>query len=117
MPLVETAQEQGIILYSFPRHTTHLLQPLDVGLYGPLKQLWSQVLKGFKLVTMGAKVDKEVFPKLIAQMWPRVLPPEYLTGGFRAAGLHPLSCEAILATKFLFRFHKNQDGSSTMDAL
>ena len=67
LPLVETAWEQGIILYSFPHDATHLLHPFDVGFYGPLKQVWSQVLKGFKLET---NVDKEVFPKLIAHMWP-----------------------------------------------
>ena len=111
LPLVETARVQGIILYSFPPHTTHLLQPLDVGVYGPLKQVWSQVLKGFKLETMGAKVDKEVFPTLVAQMWPRVLLPEHLIGGFRAAGLHPLSHDAIPVTKLKISFPFPQESS------
>lgn len=56
--LVEEAQDKGIVLYTFPPHKTHLLQPLDVGVFGPLKLVWSQILKEFKLETMAAKVDK-----------------------------------------------------------
>ena len=89
--LVEEAQDKGIVLYTFPPHTTHLLQPLDVGVFGPLKHVWSQILKEFKLETLAAKVDKRAFSSLVAKMWPRVLLPEHLIGGFRGAGLHPLS--------------------------
>ena len=67
------------------------MQPLDVGVIGPLKQVWSQILKDFKLETLAAKVDKRVFPSLVAKMQPRVLLPEHLIGGFRGAGLYPLS--------------------------
>ena len=97
--LVEEARDKGIVLYTFPPHTTHLLQPLDVGVFGPLKLVWSQILKEFKLETMAAKVDKRIFPSLVAKMWPRVLLPEHLIGGFRGAGLHPLSRDAIPASK------------------
>ena len=97
--LVEEARDQGIVLYTFPPHTTHLLQPLDVGVFGPLKLVWSQILKEFKLETMAAKVDKHIFPSLVAKMWPRVLLPEHLIGGFRGAVLHPLSRDAIPASK------------------
>ncbi len=90
---MEEARSKGIVLYVFPPHTTHLLQPLDVGVYGPLKQVWSQVLKEFKLETIAA------FPSLIAKMWDRVVQLEHLIGGFRAAGLHPLSRDAIPPTK------------------
>ena len=48
---------------------------------------------------MAARVDKAAFPTLVAKMWDRVLKPEHLIGGFRAAGLHPLSQAAIPATK------------------
>jgi len=99
LTLVEEARDHGIVLYTFPPHTTHLLQPLDVGAYGPLKKVWSQVLKDFKLETMAAKVDKGVFPSLVTKMWHRVLLPEHLIGGFRAAGIHPLTRDAIPASK------------------
>ena len=73
LPLIELAKDHGVILYALPPHTTHLLQPLDVGVFAPLKQVWSQVLKKYKMETIGTKVTKEVFPSLVAKMWPQVL--------------------------------------------
>ena len=55
--LVEEVRVRGIVFYTFPPHTTHLLQPLDVGVFGPLKHVWSKILKEFKMETMAAKVD------------------------------------------------------------
>lgn len=78
LPLVEEARAKGIILFVFPPHTTHLLQPLDVGVFGPLKQVWSEVLKAFKLESKGAKVDKAAFPSLVSRMWDHVLQPHHL---------------------------------------
>ena len=70
-----------------------------MAVYGPLKLVWSQVLKVFKLKTMAVKVDKAAFPSMVAQMWERVLLPGHLIAGFRATGLHPLSRDAIPAAK------------------
>ena len=44
LELIHTAKEKGVHLYCFPPHTTHILQPLDVGVYGPVKQAWNKVL-------------------------------------------------------------------------
>ena len=37
---IEHACENNIILYCLPPHTTHRLQPLDVGCFGPLQIAW-----------------------------------------------------------------------------
>lgn len=37
IPLIEEARANGIVLVGFPGHTTHILQPLDVHVIGPLK--------------------------------------------------------------------------------
>ena len=39
--LIEWAKEHRIILYILPAHTSHLLQPLDVGCYGPLQRVYN----------------------------------------------------------------------------
>ena len=39
---------------------THLLQPLDVGVFAPVKNTWQAVLKQYKLETRGEHVSKEV---------------------------------------------------------
>ena len=38
--MIELALKHNIILYCLPAHTTHRLQPLDVGVFGPLQTAW-----------------------------------------------------------------------------
>lgn len=62
LSLVKTAREKGVHLFCLPPHTTHILQPLDVGVYGPVKQAWKKILKVHKMETLAANISKEVFP-------------------------------------------------------
>ena len=43
LQLIRIAKEKGIHLYCLPPHTTDILQPLDVGVYGPIKQAWKKL--------------------------------------------------------------------------
>ena len=38
--LIKQARDHNIRLLCLPPNTTHLLQPLDVGLFAPLKKSW-----------------------------------------------------------------------------
>lgn len=67
LPLLKIAREKGVHLYCLPPHCTHVLQPLDVGVYGPIKQEWKKILREFKLTTMAATVIKEAFPGMQAR--------------------------------------------------
>ena len=37
-------EDFGRILYKLPPNTTHILQPADVGAFGPLKRHWQTVV-------------------------------------------------------------------------
>ena len=45
------------------------MQPLDVGVYCPVKQAWTIVLKDDKIKMLAEIVTKDVFPSLIKQLW------------------------------------------------
>ena len=70
---------------------------------------------------MATKVDKAAFPSLVAKMWPHVLLPEQLTGSFRGSGNHPLSRDAIPASKLNisvpFTAEPSSQGPSTLRSL
>lgn len=87
--LIELSRENNVNLILLPSNTTHVLQPLDVGVYGPLKQGWKKILGHYKMKTKAANIGKEEFPKLVAELWDTTFKPEHLIGGFRESGLYP----------------------------
>lgn len=42
MEMVELAKEHNIVLYRLPPHTTHKLQPLDVGFFNHIQREWEK---------------------------------------------------------------------------
>ena len=84
-----------IHLFCFPSHTTAVLQPLDVGVYGPLKKQWKKILKKYKLQTRARNDNRTVFPSLIGQVWSTSFTKQQLQSGFRATELCPLNRQAI----------------------
>ena len=82
--LLKTAKDRNIHLVCIPAHTSHILQPLDVGVYGPMKSAWHRILKSHKMVTRATNVTKQVFPALLQQLW-----------ASSVAGLYPLDANNI----------------------
>ena len=62
LEIIQYAKSEGVHLICFPPHLTHILQPLDVAVYGPAKTTWKKVLKDHKLSTLSQNVIKEDFP-------------------------------------------------------
>ena len=93
--LIKKAHSLGIHLFCLPPNTTHILQPLDISVFGPMKQQWRTILKQHKIATRASNITKERFPALIKQLWERAITPEHLRAGFRAAGLMPFNPKAV----------------------
>ena len=62
LDLIQLARSKGVHLVCLPPHTTHLLQPLDVGVYGPVKKTWKMIIKQHNLETQAERIVKEDFP-------------------------------------------------------
>ena len=95
LELIRTAQKSNVKLFCLPPNCTHILQPLDVGVFGPVKKTWGKVVKQWRLETRGMNVSKEAFPALIAQLWAQSLTPAQCISGFKACGILPLSRDAV----------------------
>ena len=89
--LIKRARSLGIHLFRLPPNTTHLLQPLDVGVFGPMKNRWRVILRRYQIKTRAKNVNKQHFPDLIKQLWESSFTAEHLKGGFKAAGLIPFN--------------------------
>ena len=96
LQLIRAARENNVQLFCLPPNCTHVLQPLDVGVFAPLKRTWAHILKKWKLESKAQNVSKEVFPSLLCQLWEQSFTPKQCQSGFQASGIFPLSREAVL---------------------
>ena len=116
--LIRVVNDNNIKLYCLPPNCTHILQPLDVGVFGPAKKAWPKILKKWKFESKAQIVSKEVFPGLMQELWATSLTPAHCRSGFRATGILPLSRDAVtgkLSPSDVFRSTEEQSPMQTLD--
>lgn len=110
--IIEWAQERKVILHILPAHTSHILQPLDVGCYGPLQRIYDNechksmranhsVITRYNVCELGCKA------------YQKALSPENLQSAFRKTGIFPLTIDIInkdlLKPSEVFKPQENQN--------
>jgi hypothetical protein len=88
-------KEHAIICLCMPPHTSHLLQPLDVGVFGPLKRAYGKLVEEM-MVAGNNHIDKEDFLSLYPPAREKVFTRENIRSGFAGAGLNPLDQGRVL---------------------
>ena len=96
--VIRFAMEHNVIMLCLPPHTTHESQPLDVGVFAPLKAHWSKVCHEFYQKNPGNVITKFNFSSLFSQAWYAAITPLNIMAGYRRAGVYPLNPEAVLIT-------------------
>ena len=87
-----------IVLVCLPPHTTHRLQPCDVGVFGPLALNWkSQVNMATR---QGITITKQNFLEQYHHARARALTPTTITASFSKCGIWPLNPSAIEDSAF-----------------
>jgi hypothetical protein len=89
-------KENKIITLCMPPHSSHILQPLDVGCFGPLKQAYSRQIEDMvkTRITHITKVD--FFPAFQAA-FQSAMSEKNIQGGFRGTGIVPYDPESVLS--------------------
>ena len=90
MEVLRLCRENNIKFTALPPNATHLLQPLDVAYFRPMKVVWRKVLKEWKETAAGSRctsVPKDQFPTLLKKLWDNMhTGPENLIAGFSQVG-------------------------------
>ena len=95
VPFELYCKEHNIITLCMPAHSSHLLQPLDVGCFGPLKQAYSRQIDDLLKARL-THVAKEDFLSAFIKAFPLAMTPDNVQGGFRGAGLVPFNPDQVL---------------------
>lgn len=92
----EYCRTNNILTLCMPAHSSHLLQPLDVGCFGPLKKAYSRQIENL-IRTQITHVSKEAFIPAFVEAFKATMTKENIQGGFRGAGLVPYDPEVVIS--------------------
>jgi hypothetical protein len=93
----EYCKENNIITLCMPPHSSHLLQPLDVGCFGPLKKAYGRQIENMMQAQITHITKDDFFPAFRTAFFAAITESN-IQGGFRGAGLIPFDPERVIST-------------------
>jgi len=87
-----------IILAVLPPHSTHRLQPLDVGIFAPLATAYSNGIDKLMHRSLGfSRMTKRMFWPIFRAAWSDALTMENIRSAFESTGIHPTDPRKVMA--------------------
>jgi regulator of replication initiation timing len=84
-------------LYLTP-HSSHLVQPLDVSIFGPLKHFWKQGISILSIYLPSTPICKRIITSTYLKAWIQAFTKRNITHGFAKTGIHPFQPGTLLST-------------------
>lgn len=81
LDLIEFCLNHKIIPFCHPAHTSHILQPLDVGVFSAVQMYYGQEVSRLRV-----PIGKDNFPTLLAQARSKAFSKANIASGFHATG-------------------------------
>jgi hypothetical protein len=88
-------KDNKIITICMPPHSSHLLQPLDVGCFAPLKKAYGRQAEDLMRNRI-THITKLEFLPCFKRAFDAAITPSNIQGGFRGAGLVPFDPERVI---------------------
>jgi len=95
------AWEKKILPFLFPAHTTHLLQPLDVGVFQPFKH-WHQICLHEAVAFGDIEFSKVEFLAAFEAMRKQTFKKTTILSAWKKAGLYPFQPDIVIDKMKLF---------------
>jgi hypothetical protein len=92
----ERCKEKKIITLCMPPYSSHLLQPLDVACFAPLKRAYGDGVSALARSHINY-ISKETFLPAFKAAFEKAITLDNIQAGFRGAGLVPHNPEAVLS--------------------
>ncbi|XP_050509907.1 uncharacterized protein LOC126886851 [Diabrotica virgifera virgifera] len=93
VPVIDLAKRNGITLVTFHPHTSHKLQPIDKGVFGPFKKYYSTATNEMMLTPgyVGKPITIYNVASLVGKAFPLAFTPNNIMQGFKATGIYPFN--------------------------
>ncbi|XP_063366315.1 uncharacterized protein LOC134654774 [Cydia amplana] len=96
MHLSTLCRENGIIVVALVPNTTHMMQPLDVAVFFPLKQKWRKLVKKWRIENDGKDITKFNLPTALHSLLVNNEAfANNVRAGFSTCGLYPFGADFV----------------------
>ena len=89
------AKSLGIELYRIVPNATHLMQPLDKGVFGPLKTKWHMMARKYTRENPGKCIGKENFAEKLKEAYLQFYKPLTVINAFKSSGIYPVDSTVV----------------------
>ena len=97
--IIDWARSNRIILFVLPAHHSHILQPLDVGCFGPLQKIYNIKAQKFLRENPGEIITRYEVAQLASSAYVSALSARNLMNSFKKTGIYSYNPEAYDQTK------------------
>lgn len=98
---INYARRHGVVMFSFPAHTTHRLQPLDVSFFKPLSLYYIDETEKWLRLNPGRTVTVFQVSMLFGKAYFRAASVGTAANGFLKTGIHPFNKDVFADYEFI----------------
>ena len=99
----------NVLLLCLPAHSTHLLQPLDVGLFSPYQHFYGLGVDNYMRSGQNiAGIKKSIFIPFLTEARQATFTTHNIRQSFSSTGIYPLNASRVLG-KLAPKIHKRRD--------
>ena len=115
LDVIDKAKDNGVVLLTFPPHTSHKFQPLDRSVYGPLKKYYNASCNDWQLSNPGKTISIYEISYLLGLAYPRAFTPSNIVSGFRVSEICPFDRNVFTDEELLSSFVTDREEVSADD--
>ena len=101
LDVIDLCQENEVILFCLPPHTTHALQPLDVAVFKSLKDKFSKAVRALSFSKLNFIVSKRDFARVFKHPFEQAFSITDIKAGFSKSGIFPYNPDAVATAKIV----------------
>jgi hypothetical protein len=95
LAMFERAEENSLVVYVLPAHTSHVSQPLDVACFSTWHCQFGLALSKRRTERPAEPISRSLYIELMEAPWAAALSPGNIASGFKATGIFPFDHATI----------------------
>lgn len=95
------AKDNDVVLFTFPPHCTHKLQPLDVGIFGPFKTHYDNAINSYLMSNLASPPTLYCIADFVRKALSKAATSHNIIKSFEITGIFPFNRNIFEETDFI----------------